>query len=132
MPLLEIVVGDKTSDESIARAIDVAQQIKKTPIVVNDSRGFYTSRVFGTYTREGMEWIDAATMKSVILRHFPELELTGLGNINEAANGLKNSRGSLAMSSETTSSASSSLAKPSSLLPALTVSPMAVSVMALP
>ncbi len=52
MPLLEIVVGEKTSDESIARAIDVAQQIKKTPIVVNDSRGFFTSRVIGTFLTE--------------------------------------------------------------------------------
>ncbi len=52
MPLLEIVVGEKTSDESIARAIDVAQQIKKTPIVVNDSRGFFTSRVIGTFLSE--------------------------------------------------------------------------------
>ena len=52
MPLLEIVVGEQTSDESIARAIDVAQQIKKTPIVVNDSRGFFTSRVIGTFLSE--------------------------------------------------------------------------------
>lgn len=52
MPLLEIVVGDKTSDEAIAKAIDVALQIKKTPIVVNDSRGFFTSRVIGTYLGE--------------------------------------------------------------------------------
>ncbi len=52
MPLLEIVVGEKTSDGSIARAIDVAQQIKKTPIVVNDSRGFFTSRVIGTFLSE--------------------------------------------------------------------------------
>jgi 3-hydroxyacyl-CoA dehydrogenase/enoyl-CoA hydratase/3-hydroxybutyryl-CoA epimerase len=41
MPLLEIVVGEQTSDEAIARAVDVALQIKKTPIVVNDSRGFF-------------------------------------------------------------------------------------------
>lgn len=52
MPLLEIVVGEATSDASIAKAIDVAQQIKKTPIVVNDSRGFFTSRVIGTFMGE--------------------------------------------------------------------------------
>ncbi|WP_372799407.1 3-hydroxyacyl-CoA dehydrogenase NAD-binding domain-containing protein [Litorivivens sp.] len=53
MPLVEIIVGEKTSDETLARAFDYAQQIKKTPIVVNDSRGFFTSRVFGTYIDEG-------------------------------------------------------------------------------
>ena len=54
MPLLEIVVGQQTSDEAIARAVDVAQQIKKTPIVVNDSRGFFTSRVIGTFIGEAV------------------------------------------------------------------------------
>ncbi|MBB5185924.1 3-hydroxyacyl-CoA dehydrogenase/enoyl-CoA hydratase/3-hydroxybutyryl-CoA epimerase [Zhongshania antarctica] len=53
MPLVEIIVGDKTSDETLARAFDYSQQIKKTPIVVNDSRGFFTSRVFATYIDEG-------------------------------------------------------------------------------
>ena len=52
MPLVELIRGEKTSDETIARAIDVVQQIKKTPIVVNDSRGFYTSRVYGTLLTE--------------------------------------------------------------------------------
>jgi 3-hydroxyacyl-CoA dehydrogenase/enoyl-CoA hydratase/3-hydroxybutyryl-CoA epimerase len=52
MPLLEIVVGEGTSDRAIARAIDVAMLIKKTPIVVNDSRGFFTSRVIGTFLGE--------------------------------------------------------------------------------
>ena len=54
MPLLEIVVGEKTSDAAIARAVDVALQIKKTPIVVNDSRGFFTSRVIGTFMGEAV------------------------------------------------------------------------------
>ncbi|MGH2601517.1 MAG: 3-hydroxyacyl-CoA dehydrogenase NAD-binding domain-containing protein, partial [Dehalococcoidia bacterium] len=54
MPLLEIIVGEKTGDEALARAFDYAQQIKKTPIVVNDSRGFFTSRVIGTYTMEAL------------------------------------------------------------------------------
>ena len=54
MPLLEIVVGEKTSDAVIAKAVDVALQIKKTPIVVNDSRGFFTSRVIGTFMGEAV------------------------------------------------------------------------------
>jgi 3-hydroxyacyl-CoA dehydrogenase / enoyl-CoA hydratase / 3-hydroxybutyryl-CoA epimerase len=52
MKLLEIVVGKKTSDEALAKAIDVAVQIRKLPIVVNDSRGFFTSRVIGTVVAE--------------------------------------------------------------------------------
>lgn len=54
MQLVEIIRGKKTSDATLAVAMDYVQRIKKTPIVVNDSRGFYTSRVFATYTREGM------------------------------------------------------------------------------
>jgi len=54
MPLVEIILGEKTKDEAIARSLDYIQQIRKTPIVVNDSRGFYTSRVFGTSTNEGI------------------------------------------------------------------------------
>ncbi|EFQ84476.1 prevent-host-death family protein [Aeromicrobium marinum DSM 15272] len=57
MPLVEIVVGEKTSDEAIARAIDYTKQIRKTPIVVNDSRGFFTSRVFGTLVMEGAQMV---------------------------------------------------------------------------
>lgn len=55
MRLVEVIVGQKTSDEAIARAIDYAKQIKKIPIVVNDSRGFFTSRVFGTLVMEGAQ-----------------------------------------------------------------------------
>jgi len=54
MQLLEIVVGEKTSDEALAHAVDVALQIKKLPIVVNDSRGFFTSRVIGTFVNEAI------------------------------------------------------------------------------
>lgn len=54
MPLVEIIVGEQTSDETLARAFDYVQQINKTPIVVNDSRGFYTSRCFSTYVMEGL------------------------------------------------------------------------------
>lgn len=53
MPLVEIIVGKETSDETLARAFDLVLQLNKTPIVVNDSRGFYTSRVFSTYVMEG-------------------------------------------------------------------------------
>lgn len=53
MPLVEIIMGDKTSDETLARAFDYSRQIRKTPIVVNDSLGFFTSRTFGTYLDEG-------------------------------------------------------------------------------
>ncbi|MDE2145219.1 MAG: enoyl-CoA hydratase/isomerase family protein, partial [Burkholderiales bacterium] len=54
MPLVEIIVGAKTDDATLARGFDFVQQIGKTPIVVNDSRGFYTSRVFATYVMEGI------------------------------------------------------------------------------
>ncbi len=54
MPLVEIIKGSHTSDETLARGFDFVLQIKKTPIVVNDSRGFFTSRVFGTFTNEGI------------------------------------------------------------------------------
>jgi len=54
MQLVEIIVGEKTSDETLARAFDYVQQIGKIPVVVNDSRGFFTSRVFGTFVNEGI------------------------------------------------------------------------------
>jgi 3-hydroxyacyl-CoA dehydrogenase/enoyl-CoA hydratase/3-hydroxybutyryl-CoA epimerase len=54
MRLVEIIKGVRTNDMTLARAFDFVQQIKKTPIVVNDSRGFFTSRVFATFTHEGI------------------------------------------------------------------------------
>ncbi|RRR44877.1 3-hydroxyacyl-CoA dehydrogenase [Mycolicibacter terrae] len=54
MPLVEIIKGEKTSDEALARVFDYVLAIKKTPIVVNDSRGFYTSRVIGTFINEAL------------------------------------------------------------------------------
>jgi 3-hydroxyacyl-CoA dehydrogenase / enoyl-CoA hydratase / 3-hydroxybutyryl-CoA epimerase len=54
MPLVEIIRGRRTSDACLARAMDYVRRIGKTPITVNDSRGFYTSRVFGTYVSEGL------------------------------------------------------------------------------
>ena len=54
MPLVEIIVGEKTEDKAIAAAVDYTVAIKKVPIVVNDSRGFFTSRCFGTFVSEGI------------------------------------------------------------------------------
>ena len=66
MPLVEIILGEKTSDEAIARSLDYIQQIRKTPIVVNDSRGFYTSRVFSTYTSEGISMLAEGVKPALI------------------------------------------------------------------
>ena len=57
MPLLEIIVGQETSDETLARGFDFAQQIRKTPIVVNDSVGFFTSRTIGTKIDEANQMV---------------------------------------------------------------------------
>ncbi len=69
MLLVEIIVGKKTGDEALATALDFVRAIRKTPIVVNDSRGFYTSRVVGTYIREGhlmlTEGVPAAMIENV-------------------------------------------------------------------
>ena len=54
MPLVEIIKGAETSEDTLGRALALVAQIGKTPIVVNDSRGFFTSRVIGTFTSEGM------------------------------------------------------------------------------
>jgi 3-hydroxyacyl-CoA dehydrogenase / enoyl-CoA hydratase / 3-hydroxybutyryl-CoA epimerase len=58
MPLVEIIRGERTSDAALARAVDLVQQIGKTPIVVNDSRGFFTSRVIGTFLNEAVAMLD--------------------------------------------------------------------------
>jgi 3-hydroxyacyl-CoA dehydrogenase/enoyl-CoA hydratase/3-hydroxybutyryl-CoA epimerase len=69
MMLVEIILGKKTGDAALAVALDYVRAIRKTPIVVNDSRGFYTSRVVGTYLREGhlmlAEGIPAAMIENV-------------------------------------------------------------------
>ncbi|OLZ54885.1 3-hydroxyacyl-CoA dehydrogenase NAD-binding domain-containing protein [Amycolatopsis keratiniphila] len=54
MPLVEIICGEKTSPATLAKVFDYTLQIKKTPIVVNDSRGFFTSRVIGTFLNEAV------------------------------------------------------------------------------
>ena len=66
MPLVEIILGEKTNDEAIARSLDYIQQIRKTPIVVNDSRGFYTSRVFSTFTAEGISMLAEGVKPALI------------------------------------------------------------------
>ncbi|NNF15256.1 MAG: 3-hydroxyacyl-CoA dehydrogenase [Gammaproteobacteria bacterium] len=69
MPLVEVILGEQTGDRATAVALDYIQQIRKTPIVVNDSRGFYTSRVFSTFTREGInllaEGVNPALIENV-------------------------------------------------------------------
>ncbi|MEV0275611.1 3-hydroxyacyl-CoA dehydrogenase NAD-binding domain-containing protein [Streptomyces sp. NPDC050610] len=57
MPLVEIIKGGRTGDEALARAFDLVRQIRKTPIVVGDSRGFFTSRVIGQFINEGVAMI---------------------------------------------------------------------------
>ena len=66
MPLVEIIMGKETSQHTLAWALDYVQQIKKTPIVVNDSRGFYTSRVFRTYVQEGMAMLQEGVAPALI------------------------------------------------------------------
>ena len=66
MPLVEIILGEKTNDEALARSLDYIRQIRKTPIVVNDSRGFYTSRVFSTYTAEGISMLAEGVQPALI------------------------------------------------------------------
>ncbi|WP_190226799.1 3-hydroxyacyl-CoA dehydrogenase family protein, partial [Streptomyces hydrogenans] len=57
MPLVEIIKGEHTGDAALARAFDLVRQINKTPIVVNDSRGFFTSRVIGHFIDEGVAMV---------------------------------------------------------------------------
>ena len=72
MQLVEIIKGKETSAETLAKAYDYVQQIGKTPIVVNDSRGFFTSRVFGTFVQEGLrllaEGVHPAKIEMAALR----------------------------------------------------------------
>ena len=87
MPLVEIIRGAKTSDETVARAVDVVQQIKKTPIVVNDSRGFYTSRVYGTLIIEAVavleDGVDPQTIeRAATMAGFPAPPLAMLDEVS--------------------------------------------------
>ncbi|MEE4244991.1 MAG: 3-hydroxyacyl-CoA dehydrogenase NAD-binding domain-containing protein [Kangiellaceae bacterium] len=76
MPLVEIICGEKTSDDTLARSYDFVLQIAKTPIIVNDSRGFFTSRVFSTFVNEGIAMLGeglpaAAIENAAFLSGFP-------------------------------------------------------------
>lgn len=68
MPLVEIIRGEKTSDEAVARAFDLARQLGKTPIVVNDAPGFFTTRVIGKMVGQGLDMLtegaDAVTLEN--------------------------------------------------------------------
>ncbi len=66
MPLVEIIKGAATSDETLAKAFDFVLQINKTPIVVNDSRGFFTSRTFATYVNEGISLLAEGVNPNII------------------------------------------------------------------
>ncbi len=66
MQLVEIILGKKTSDYAIAMAIDYIKRIKKTPIVVNDGRGFFTSRIFSTYVAEGLNMLQEGISPALI------------------------------------------------------------------
>jgi 3-hydroxyacyl-CoA dehydrogenase/enoyl-CoA hydratase/3-hydroxybutyryl-CoA epimerase len=66
MPLVEIILGRKTGDKALAMALDYVRKIKKTPIVVNDSRGFYTSRCFATYPTEGIAMLTEGITPALI------------------------------------------------------------------
>lgn len=66
MPLVEVIVGKETSDETLAAAIDYVTKIRKVPIVVNDGRGFFTSRVFGKFVNEGITMLKEGIPPAVI------------------------------------------------------------------
>ncbi|HWY25200.1 MAG TPA: 3-hydroxyacyl-CoA dehydrogenase NAD-binding domain-containing protein, partial [Nevskia sp.] len=66
MPLVEVIMGRDTAPATLARALDYVAQIRKTPIVVNDSPGFYTSRVFGSYFQEGLLMLEEGVIPALI------------------------------------------------------------------
>ena len=106
MPLLEIIKGQSTSEETLYRALDLAKLIKKTPIVVNDSRGFFTSRVIGTFINEGiamlLEGVPAPTIEQAssqagypapVLQLSDELNLKLMQKIRNAAKNASEAEG---------------------------------------
>lgn len=66
MPLVEVIRGEQTSEETLAWALDLVAALGKTPIVVRDGRGFYTSRVFGTYVSEGMAMLQEGVSPALV------------------------------------------------------------------
>jgi 3-hydroxyacyl-CoA dehydrogenase/enoyl-CoA hydratase/3-hydroxybutyryl-CoA epimerase len=106
MPLLEIIKGGQTSEETLYRALDVAKLIKKTPIVANDSRGFFTSRVIGTFINEGiamlLEGVPAPTIEQAssqagypapVLQLSDELNMKLMQKIRNAAKNASDAEG---------------------------------------
>ncbi|MBO0868295.1 MAG: 3-hydroxyacyl-CoA dehydrogenase family protein, partial [Micromonosporaceae bacterium] len=98
MPLVEVIRGANTGGAALRRALAVVRQIGKTPIVVNDSRGFFTSRVIGTFLNEGVamlaEGVPAASIEQAtsqagyptpVLALVDELTLTLIRRIREQA-----------------------------------------------
>jgi 3-hydroxyacyl-CoA dehydrogenase/enoyl-CoA hydratase/3-hydroxybutyryl-CoA epimerase len=107
MPLLEIIKGEETSERALYRSLDFAKQIKKTPIVVNDSRGFFTSRVIGTFINEGIsmltEGVPAATIEQAssqagypapVLQLSDELNMKLMRKIRDASKAAADARSS--------------------------------------
>ncbi len=87
MRLVEIIRGEHTSEEAVARAVDLVQQIGKVPIVVGDGRGFYTSRVFGTLVMEAAalvgEGVDPMTVeRAATMAGFPAPPLATLDEVS--------------------------------------------------
>jgi 3-hydroxyacyl-CoA dehydrogenase/enoyl-CoA hydratase/3-hydroxybutyryl-CoA epimerase len=66
MPLVEVIMGADTSQETLAKSLDFVSQLKMAPIVVTDSRGFYTSRVFQTFIHEGMRMLQDGVAPALI------------------------------------------------------------------
>lgn len=66
MPLVEVISGAETSDQTLAQALDLVGQLRMTPVLVNDSRGFYTSRVFQTFIHEGMKLLEEGVNPALI------------------------------------------------------------------
>ena len=66
MPLIEVISGKATSQETLAQALDLVGQLRMTPVLVNDSRGFYTSRVFQTFIHEGMKMLEEGISPAII------------------------------------------------------------------
>jgi 3-hydroxyacyl-CoA dehydrogenase/enoyl-CoA hydratase/3-hydroxybutyryl-CoA epimerase len=66
MPLVEIIMGEESSDEALAKSLDYIQQIRKTPMVINDSRGFFTSRVFSQACNEANEMLREGVLPALI------------------------------------------------------------------
>ncbi|MGH2843257.1 MAG: 3-hydroxyacyl-CoA dehydrogenase NAD-binding domain-containing protein, partial [Solirubrobacteraceae bacterium] len=106
MPLVELIRGERTREETVFRALDLVKQLRKTPIVVADSRGFFTSRVIGTFINEGIamlaEGVPAPSVEQAssqagypapVLQLSDELNLKLMRRIRDAAREAGEGRG---------------------------------------